>query len=572
MVMLLGPLAFIVFSYCCIIIAVLKIANVQGRIKSLSTCSTQLIIISLYYLPRCFVYLASNVGITFSADVRISIMAEGNQSTVTEFILTGFPGLHPEYQDLVSAVLFFVYFLTMAGNVTILLLFATDHSLHKPMYYIILNLCTCDILFSTTTLPKIISKYWFHSGTISFTACFVQMFFVHYLGTVNSYILFLMALDRYLAVCHPLKYPILLNNSTLLILSITAWVVAHAGSLMMVIRAYPLPYCASNIINHCYCDHIGITILACTDRAPYGFPAFVFAMVTLLGPLAFIVFSYCCIIIAVLKIANVEGRIKSLSTCSTQLIIISLYYLPRCFVYLASNVGITFSADVRIVIIMMYSLCPPMINPFIYCLRAKDMRESLRKQFKRRAVLKKAHVSAIKGNQSTVTEFILTGFPGLHPEYQDLVSAVLFFHNTLPKIISKYWFHSGTISFTACFVQMFFVHYLGTVNSYILFLMALDRYLAVCHPLKYPILNNSTLLILSITAWVVAHAGSLMMVIRAYPLPYCASNIINHCYCDHIGITILACTDRAPYGFPAFVFAMVMLLGPLAFILSHIAV
>ncbi|XP_034063123.1 olfactory receptor 2AT4-like [Gymnodraco acuticeps] len=322
-------------------------------------------------------------------------MAEGNQSTVTEFILTGFPGLHPEYQDLVSAILFFVYFLTMAGNVTIMFVFATDHSLHKPMYYIILNLCTCDILFSTTTLPKIISKYWFHSGTISFTACFVQMFFVHYLGTVNSYILFLMALDRYLAVCHPLKYPILLNNSTILILSITAWVVAHAGPLMMVIRAYPLPYCASNIINHCYCDHIGITILACTDRAPYGFPAFVNAMVMLLGPLAFIVFSYCCIIIAVLKIANVQGRIKSLSTCSPQLIIILLYYLPRCFVYLASNVGITFSADVRIVIIMMYSLCPPMINPLIYCLRAKDMRESLRKQFKRRAVLKKAHVSAI---------------------------------------------------------------------------------------------------------------------------------------------------------------------------------
>ncbi|XP_063763519.1 olfactory receptor 2AT4-like [Eleginops maclovinus] len=324
-------------------------------------------------------------------------MAEGNHSTVTEFILTGFPGLHPEYQDLVSAVLFFVYCLTLTGNVTILYLFAMDHSLHKPMYYIILNLCTCDILFSTTTLPKIISKYWFHSGTISFTACFVQMYFVHYLGTVNSYILFLMALDRYLAVCHPLKYPIVFKSHTILILSITAWVIAHVGPLMLVIRAYPLPYCASNIIYHCFCDHIGITILACTDRAPYGFPAVVYAMVVLLGPLAFIVFSYCCIIIAVLKIANVQGRIKSLSTCSTQLIIISLYYLPRCLVYLASHVGITFSADVRIVIVMMYSLCPPMINPLIYCLRAKDMRESLRKQLHKTAVLKKAQVSATIG-------------------------------------------------------------------------------------------------------------------------------------------------------------------------------
>ncbi|XP_074496785.1 olfactory receptor 2AT4-like [Sebastes fasciatus] len=322
-------------------------------------------------------------------------MPEGNHSIVTEFILTGFPGLHPEYEGLVSAVLFLVYVLTVTGNVTILFLFATDRSLHKPMYYIILNLSTCDILFSTTTLPKIISKYWFQSGTIQFTACFVQMYFVHYLGTVNSCILFLMALDRYLAICHPLKYPLVLKNSTIQILSITTWIVANVANLSTVIRAYPLPYCASNIINHCYCDHIGITILACTDRAPYGVPAFAVAMVMLLGPLAFIIFSYCSIIIAVFKMANLQSRIKTLSTCSTQLIIISLYYLPRCFVYLASNVGIKFSADVRIVIIMLYSLFPPMINPLIYCLRAKDMRESLWKRFNRRALPQKAQVSAI---------------------------------------------------------------------------------------------------------------------------------------------------------------------------------
>ncbi|XP_047450645.1 olfactory receptor 2AT4-like [Mugil cephalus] len=323
-------------------------------------------------------------------------MSEGNHSSVTEFILTGFPGLHPEYYGLTSAVLFFVYFLTVVGNATVLFLFATNRSLHKPMYYIILNLSVCDILFSTTTLPKIISKYWFHSGAISFTACFIQMYFVHCLGTVNSFILFLMALDRYMAICHPLRYPNVLTNSTILILSISAWTIASALCSRLVIVAYPLPYCASNIINHCYCDHIGITMLACTDRAPYGFPAFLTAMVTLLGPLAFIIFSYICIIVAVSKTAHSQGCLKSLSTCSTQLIIISLYYLPRCFVYLASNVGITFNADVRIVVIMLYSLAPPMINPLIYCLRAKDMRESFLKQFRRITIPKKGQVSALK--------------------------------------------------------------------------------------------------------------------------------------------------------------------------------
>ncbi|KAJ8368493.1 hypothetical protein SKAU_G00085210 [Synaphobranchus kaupii] len=238
-------------------------------------------------------------------------MSEGNKSTVTEFVIVGFPGLQPEYYGLVSAVMFLVYVCTLLGNAIFLMLFTKDGSLHKPMYIIILNLVVSDILFSTATLPKIIA------------------------------------------------------------------------------------------------------------RAPYGFPAFIFAMVVLLVPLAFIVFSYTSIIVAVLWIASTEGRLKMLSTCSAQLIIIALYYLPRCFVYLASNVGIKFSKDLRIVIIMLaqliiialyylprcfvylasnvgikfskdlriviimlYSLLPPMINPLIYCLRTREIKVSLMKIFK----------------------------------------------------------------------------------------------------------------------------------------------------------------------------------------------
>ncbi|XP_038132083.1 olfactory receptor 1J4-like [Cyprinodon tularosa] len=304
-------------------------------------------------------------------------MSESNQSRVTAFILTGFPGLHPEYYCIASFVLFLVYVVTVIANITVFFLFATNQSLHKPMYYIILNVSACDLLFSTTTLPKIISRYWFQSESISFTGCFVQMYFVHYLGSVNSFIFFLMAFDRYVAICHPLRYTTVLKKNTVHILSMTAWIITMGFPLMLVIRAYPLPYCASNVIHHCYCDHIGITVLACTDRAPYSFPAFVGAMITLLVPLAFIVFSYFSIFIEISKVVGPKKCFKSLSTCSTQLIIISLYYVPRCFVYFASQVGITFSADLRIVIIMCYSLVPPMINPLIYCLRAKDIRECL---------------------------------------------------------------------------------------------------------------------------------------------------------------------------------------------------
>ncbi|XP_044210478.1 olfactory receptor 52K1-like [Thunnus albacares] len=295
-----------------------------------------------------------------------------------------FPGLHSKYQGIASAVLFLVYSLNMIGNATIFFLFATDRSLHKPMYHIILNLSACDILFSTTTLPKIISKYWFQSGTISFTACFVQMYFVHYLGSVNSYILFLMALDRYLAIFHPLRYPLVLKNSTICIISITAWVIANAAPLMLVIRACVLPYCDSNFIVQCYCDHISITRLACGEDVKYvKSVALGLAMFSLLLPLSFILFSYFSIFLVVMRIPNMEGRYKTISTCTPQLLISCLYYLPRCFVYLSNAVGFTFSLDVRILLILLYSLLPCAVNPVIYCFKTKDMKDVLMKIFKK---------------------------------------------------------------------------------------------------------------------------------------------------------------------------------------------
>ncbi|XP_029111350.1 olfactory receptor 10A3-like [Scleropages formosus] len=310
-------------------------------------------------------------------------MSDGNQTLVTEFLIVGFPGLHRTYYDLIGAVFFLVYIFTLVGNAIFFVLFATDHNLRKPMYFIILNLAVSDVLFSTTTLPKIITRYWFRAGTISFIGCFVQMAFVHYFGTVTTYISVIMALDRYVAICFPLRYPLIMTNSIILILCITSWVLSAASPMIVVIRSYSLPYCSSNTVIQCFCDHTSVTTLACIDRTAFAFPAFIYVLVVLLVPLAFIIFTYCSIILAVLQIASTQGRLKTLSTCTPQLIIIALFFLPRCFVYLASNVGITFSTDLRIAIIVFYSLLPPMVNPLIYCLRTKEVKQSLIKRLKR---------------------------------------------------------------------------------------------------------------------------------------------------------------------------------------------
>ncbi|XP_053095941.1 olfactory receptor 2AT4-like [Pangasianodon hypophthalmus] len=310
-------------------------------------------------------------------------MSAGNMTFVKDFFIVGFPGLHPKYYVLVSTVMFLVYVCTLIGNGIFLLLFATNKSLHKPMYYIYISLVLSDVLFSTSTLPKIIARYWFQDGTISFAACFFQMYLVHYFGTVNSYTLAVMAIDRYIAICYPFRYYTIMSNRNILILSTAVWIFAHSSIIMMVVRAYPLPYCGANTILHCYCDHVSITRLACTDRTPYSFPAFVYAMVVLLGSLAIIVVSYSFIILAVLQISSTQGRLKTFSTCSSQLIIIALFFLPRCFNYLAAYVGILFNADLQIALIMLYSLLPPMINPLLYSLKTEEVKKIFIRKFKK---------------------------------------------------------------------------------------------------------------------------------------------------------------------------------------------
>ncbi|KAM9468458.1 olfactory receptor 2AT4-like [Clarias gariepinus] len=311
------------------------------------------------------------------------MVPDRNVTFVKDFIIVGFPGLHPSYYALISAVFFLFYVYILLANGMFLFLLATNKRLHKPMYFIYASLVLSDVLFSTSTLPKIIARYWFQDGNISFAACFFQMYLVHYFGVVSSYTLAIMAVDRYIAVCYPFGYHTIMSNRNILILCIMTWVFSHPISIMMVVRAFPLPYCGANTIIHCYCDHISITRLACTDRAPYSFPAFVYAMVILLGSLVIIVFSYSFIIFSVLQISSAHGQLKTFSTCSSQLIIIALFFLPRCFNYLAANIGIKFNADLQIAIILLYSLLPPMINPLLYSLKTEEVKNILISKFKK---------------------------------------------------------------------------------------------------------------------------------------------------------------------------------------------
>ncbi|XP_019713103.1 olfactory receptor 52E8-like [Hippocampus comes] len=310
-------------------------------------------------------------------------MMSSNGTSFPNFFLLGFPGLVPRYHGAVSALLLLVFLAIAGGNIFILLLIKLDRRLHKPTFLIFCHLALTDLLFGTVTLPRVIWRYWLGDAWMAFRACFTQMYFVHFLGATHSFVLMLVALDRFVAICDPLRYPAVVTNAVVTVLGGVSWLMPASWMVGVVTEAIALPFCDSPVIRQCYCDHFSITRLSC-DQSQVEWLAFPLAMFSLLCPLSFIIFSYCAIMATVLKKYGGESRGRVLSTCSPQLLITGLYYTPRCFVYMANNQGFHFSELVRIVVIMVYSLLPAAVNPLIYCFKMQEIKENLKRKFHKR--------------------------------------------------------------------------------------------------------------------------------------------------------------------------------------------
>ncbi|XP_055992078.1 olfactory receptor 8I2-like [Sorex fumeus] len=300
-------------------------------------------------------------------------MAENNFTQVTFFVLSGFPN-YPELQVSLFLIFLFIYLFTVLGNLALILLITVDSQLHTPMYFFLSNLAFIDIFYSSTITPKALVNFQSNQKTISFVGCFAQMYFFVSLAGSECFLLGSMAYDRYVAICNPLLYSVVMSQEVCNWLAAMPYVIAFINSLITISVISSLPFCDSNI-NHFFCDTTALLALSCVDIFSTELMIFFLAGFTILFPLCIITVTYIAIISAILRIQSASGRKKAFSTCASHLMGVTIFYGSLTFTYLQSDNSLSLTqAQVASVF---YTIVIPMLNPLIYSLRNKDVKYAL---------------------------------------------------------------------------------------------------------------------------------------------------------------------------------------------------
>ncbi|XP_059587303.1 olfactory receptor 6B1-like [Alligator mississippiensis] len=299
-----------------------------------------------------------------------------NRTGIKEFILLGFPyGL--EFQVLLFLVFLVTYTLTIAENMLIIFVVKKNCHLHKPMYYFLCNLSFLEIWYVSVTMPKLLVSLWSQNKSISFPSCMTQLYFFISLICTECFLLAVMAYDRYLAICHPLRYPAIMTHRLCLQLAASSWVGGFSISVIKVFFISRLSFCGPQIINHFFCDISPVLNLSCTDMSLAEMVDFALAMVILPVSLFVTVFSYLCIITAILRIPTAQGRQKAFSTCTSHLTVVLIFFSATIFIY--ARPGMIYPFNLNKVVSIFYSVVTPALNPLIYCLRNQEVKNILRK-------------------------------------------------------------------------------------------------------------------------------------------------------------------------------------------------
>ncbi|KAM4889382.1 olfactory receptor 7G2-like [Thomomys bottae] len=299
-----------------------------------------------------------------------------NQTAIARFFLVGLTD-DPELQPLLFSLFLSMYLITVLGNLLIILAVSSDPHLHTPMYFFLSSLSFIDVCTSTTTIPKVLVNIQAQDHSISSAGCLAQVCFVLLFGGLESCLLTMMAYDHYVAICHPLRYTAIMHPHLCVLLVILSLLVISMNALLHSLMLLRLSFCTDLELPHFFCELIQIMNKACSDTSINTILAYVatsaFAGVPLLG----IIFSYTLIVSSVLRILTVKGRHKAFSTCGAHLSVVSLFYGTACGLYMSSEMAN--SSTKNMVASMMYVVVPQMLNPFIYRLRNREIKDAFKR-------------------------------------------------------------------------------------------------------------------------------------------------------------------------------------------------
>ncbi|KFV09246.1 Olfactory receptor 2D2, partial [Pterocles gutturalis] len=299
-----------------------------------------------------------------------------NQSVVTEFIFEGLSS-QPRTQAVLFIVFLGLYLFTMVGNITIITVIRADCQLHSPMYFFLANLSFVDICYISSNIPQMLVNLLAKKKTISFSGCGAQMYFCLAFGMTECVLLGVMAYDRYMAICHPLRYTAVMNRKLCTQMVVASWASSLLSSMVINILTLRLPFCGPDTLNHYFCEVPAVLALACTDTALTGLVVFIFSILILFIPFLLIITSYAHILSTILKIQSARAQSKAFSTCGSHLMVVTVFYGTAICMYM--NPKSRRPQDRDKVVAVFYTIVTPVLNPLIYSLRSKDMKRALRR-------------------------------------------------------------------------------------------------------------------------------------------------------------------------------------------------